>query len=274
MHEEVSYGYKKVPSWKKRRLILDHFDAIARRYDLADTLLSFGLHFYWRRKALQRLRLKPGDTVLDLCAGTADFALLAAQAVGPKGKVVVCDISRLMMVAGQQKAVRARVADRIYWVQGDAEQMGFDCHSFDAVIVGYGIRNFVFLEQGVREIYRVLKKGGKFMAMEFSIPQTPWIRTVYHYYSFKIIPSAGKLITGKAEPFYYLAESIRVFPPPDQIQALLTAHALVNVKFERLTDGLAVLYYGEKHETYKLPMLSDSYGINPSFRRRSHGRQV
>jgi demethylmenaquinone methyltransferase / 2-methoxy-6-polyprenyl-1,4-benzoquinol methylase len=246
MHEEVSYGYKKVPPWKKRRLILNHFDAIARRYDLADTLLSFGLHFYWRRKALQRLKMKPGDTVLDLCAGTGDFALLAAKAVGPKGKAVVCDISRLMMVEGQQKAVRARVEERIHWVQGDAEQMGFDRDSFDAVIVGYGIRNLVFLEQGVREIYRVLKNGGKFMAMEFSIPKTPWIRALYHYYSFKIIPAAGKLITGKAEPFYYLAESIRVFQPPDQIKALLTANAFINVKFEQLTNGLAVLYYGEK----------------------------
>jgi demethylmenaquinone methyltransferase / 2-methoxy-6-polyprenyl-1,4-benzoquinol methylase len=146
------------------------------------------------------------------------------------------------------KAVRARVKERIHWVQGDAEQMGFDSDSFDAVIVGYGIRNLVFLEQGVREIYRVLKNGGKFMAMEFSIPKTPWVRALYHFYSFKIIPAAGKLITGKAEPFYYLAESIRVFPSPDQIKALLTANAFINAKFEQLTNGLAVLYYGEKHD--------------------------
>jgi demethylmenaquinone methyltransferase / 2-methoxy-6-polyprenyl-1,4-benzoquinol methylase len=248
MHNEVSYGYQKVPSWKKRRLILDHFDDISRRYDLADTLLSFGMHFYWRRKALQRLRLKPGDTVLDLCAGTADFAIMAAEAVGPKGKVVVCDISRLMMAAGQQKAIRARVMDRISWVQGDAEKMGFDCNSFDAVIVGYGIRNFVFLEQGLREIYRILKNGGKLMAMEFSVPQNKWIRALYHIYSFNIIPAAGKLITGTSEPFYYLAESIRVFPAPDQIRDILTANLFINADFERLTNGLAVLYSGEKRE--------------------------
>jgi demethylmenaquinone methyltransferase / 2-methoxy-6-polyprenyl-1,4-benzoquinol methylase len=248
MHKEVSYGYKKIPSSEKRRLVRGHFDTIARRYDLADALLSFGLHFYWRKCALKRLGLKPGDTVLDLCAGTADFALLAAKAVEPTGKVVVCDISRLMMIAGQQKIAGTRFDDRIHWVQGDAEQMSFDSGSFDAVIIGYGIRNLVNLEQGLREIYRVLKNRGKLMAMEFSVPQNQWIRAMYHLYSFKIMPAAGKLITGTSEPFYYLAESIRVFPDPDQIRDLLTANLLINADFERLANGLAVLYYGEKHE--------------------------
>jgi demethylmenaquinone methyltransferase/2-methoxy-6-polyprenyl-1,4-benzoquinol methylase len=246
MREEVSYGYKRIHPSEKRRLILGHFDAIARHYDLADALLSFGMHFYWRRRAMRRLELKPGHTVLDLCAGTADFGVRAAGMVGPAGKVVVCDISRLMMVAGQQKAARAHIEKRIHWVQGDAERMGFDSESFDAVIVGYGIRNFVFLEEGVREIYRVLKNGGKFMVMEFSIPKTAWIRDLYHLYSFKIMPIAGKLITGTAEPFYYLAESIRVFPAPDRVRALLIAGGFANVNFELLTNGLAVLYYGEK----------------------------
>lgn len=248
MREEVSYGYKKILPSEKRRLILGHFDSIARNYDLVDTLLSFGMHFYWRRRVMQRLKLKPGQVVLDLCAGTADFGVLASRVVGPRGKVVVCDISRLMMVAGQEKAARARVEKRIHWVQGDAERMGFDNEAFDAVIVGYGIRNFVFLEQGVREIYRVLKNGGKFMAMEFSIPKTAWVRDLYRLYSFKIMPVAGKLITGTAEPFYYLAESIRVFPAPEQIRALLTANGFTNADFERLTNGFAVLFYGEKRE--------------------------
>ena len=246
MREEVSYGYKKIAASEKRRLILGHFETIAGRYDLADALLSFGLHFYWRQRVLRRLKLKPGDTVLDLCAGTADFAVMAAGMVGPVGKAVVCDISRAMMIAGQQKVVRAGVADRVHWVQGDAERMGFAGKSFDAVIVGYGIRNFVFLEKGIREIRRVLKNDGKFVAMEFGIPETPWLRALYHFYSFKIMPAAGKLITGTADPFHYLAESIRVFPAPDRVRALMTASGMVNVDSERLTGGLAVLYYGEK----------------------------
>jgi len=246
MGKEVSYGYKKVSAPEKRRLIQGHFDAIARRYDLADTLLSFGLHFFWRRRALSRLGLRPGDKVLDLCAGTADFAVLAARQVGTTGTVLACDISREMMEVGRKKAARAGVEKQIHWVQGDAEQMGFARDSFDAVIVGYGIRNFVFLEQGLREIYRALKPGGKFMAMEFSIPKTAWVRALYRVYSFKIMPGAGRLITGTADPFYYLAESIRVFPAPDQIRDMLTSCGFAKAGFERLSNGLAMLHFGEK----------------------------
>lgn len=240
------YGYQKIPAWEKRRLIRGHFETIARRYDLADALLSFGLHFLWRRRAMHRLHLHPGSRVLDVCAGTGDFALLAARAAGPEGRVVACDISRAMMGAGRDKAARAHVADRVFWVQGDAEQMGLARDSFDAVLVGYGIRNFVFLEQGLEEIGRVLRPGGRLVAMEFSIPTTAWFRTLYHFYSFKILPRAGKLITGTAEPFRYLAESVRVFPPPEQVQELMTEKGFVNAAFERVSNGLAVIYSGEK----------------------------
>jgi demethylmenaquinone methyltransferase / 2-methoxy-6-polyprenyl-1,4-benzoquinol methylase len=246
MSREVSYGYKKILPEEKRRLIQEHFDTIAHRYDLADALLSFGLHFLWRRQALQWLGLKPGDTVLDLCGGTADFAVLAAATVAPAGKVVVCDISPMMMTAGQRKADKAGVTPHIEWVVGDAEEMGFENESFDAVIVGYGIRNFVCLEKGLAEIQRVLKTNGRFLAMEFTIPKATWLKAVYHFYSFRIMPAAGKLITGTADPFHYLAESIRVFPPPARIQTLMIANGFANAGFELLSNGLAVLYHGNK----------------------------
>ncbi len=248
MNAYSSYGYKKIPATEKSRLILDHFESIAWRYDLADNILSFGLHFFWRRRAIRRLGIKPGDTVLDLCAGTGDFAILSAKSISQTGKVVALDISRMMMLVGQQKAAKAGLKNSVYWIQGDAERMSFARQSFDAVIVGYGIRNFVFLERGLREIYRVLKPAGKFIAMEFSLPRTAWIRFMYHYYSFKFMPWAGRLITGSAEPFQYLAESIRVFPSPVQVRKLLTTIGFVNVSFERLSNGLAALYSGEKSE--------------------------
>lgn len=246
MTRYTSYGYKRIPAWQKRRLILGHFETIARRYDLADALLSFGLHFLWRRRAMHRLHLHPGARVLDLCAGTGDFALLAARAAGPEGRVVACDISRAMMAAGRDKAARAHVGHRVFWVQGDAERMGLARESFDAVLVGYGIRNFVFLEQGLEEISRVLRPGGRLVAMEFSVPRTAWFRTIYHHYSFQILPRAGKLITGAAEPFRYLAESVRVFPAPEQIQKLMTEKGFAKAAYEPLSNGLAVIYSGEK----------------------------
>ncbi len=246
MRKKVTYGYQNVLPEEKRGLILSHFEAIADRYDLADTLLSFGLHFFWRRRALQILNLKHGDKVLDLCSGTGDFALSAARSVGAGGITVACDISRQMMLAGQKKACRHGLHKSIEWIQGDAEEMGFSDDSFDAVVVGYGIRNFVFLEHGLEEIFRVLKSGGKFMAMEFSIPKNVWLKRLYGYYSFKVLPRAGKMITGTSEPFNYLAESIRVFPPPEKVLDLLSAAGMKNPGFVLLNNGLAVLFYAEK----------------------------
>jgi len=246
--ETSSYGYTTLPASKKRRLVRDHFEAIARRYDLADTLLSFGLHLLWRRRALRRLRLELGETVLDLCSGTGDFAVLAARAVGPEGRVLAADFSGAMMRIGRAKAARADVADRLSWVRTDAEQMGLARESFDAVIVGYGLRNFVSLKKGLVDIHRVLKPGGRFVAMEFSIPKTAWIRLLYHLYSFRVLPPAGKLICGTSAPFQYLAESVRVFPDPDRIRLQLTELGFEGAGFERLHDGLAVLYSGTKAE--------------------------
>ncbi|GAB6060786.1 bifunctional demethylmenaquinone methyltransferase/2-methoxy-6-polyprenyl-1,4-benzoquinol methylase UbiE [Desulfonatronum parangueonense] len=246
MPEQVSYGYAKIPSSEKRRRVLGHFETIAHRYDLADALLSFGLHFFWRRRALRRLNLRQGERVMDLCGGTGDFAIMAARAVGPTGQVIVCDFSRTMMDRGRRKAARAGLDDSIQWVQGDAMHLGIARDSFSAVIVGYGIRNFVFLEQGLGEIRRVLKPEGRFLAMEFSIPQSSWLRRLYHFYSFRIMPRAGRLITGTAEPFHYLAESIRVFPAPARVQEILTKNGFGRADHELLSNGLAVLYTGHK----------------------------
>lgn len=242
MASQVPYGYQTVSTAEKRRRVLGHFQDIAQRYDLADTLLSGGLHHVWRRRAIQRLRLQPGDRVLDLCGGTGDFAVLAARKVGTSGTVVVCDISPAMMAAGKGKAQRAGVLDRIDWVQGDAERMGFVDESFDVVVVGYGVRNFVSLENGMREILRVLRVRGRFLAMEFSIPESFVLRRLYHLYSFHVMPWAGRLITGTDAPFRYLAESIRVFPAPESFQAMLTGYGFQDAEFERLSNGLAVLY--------------------------------
>ena len=242
MPSQVPYGYQSLSPGEKRRRVLDHFQAIAQRYDLADTLLSGGLHLFWRRRAMRMLRPRPDDRILDLCGGTGDFAVLAAREMGPFGTVVVCDISPAMMAVGKHKARRAGVEERIHWVQGDAERMGFTDQYFDKVIVGYGVRNFVSLENGLCEISRVMRTGGALLVMEFSIPSSPLLRRLYHLYSFHVMPRAGRLITGTDAPFRYLAESIRVFPAPERFQALLVEYGFRDASFERLSNGLAVLY--------------------------------
>ena len=196
----VSFGFRRVSEEEKRKLVDDHFDSIASKYDWMNTVLSFGLHYLWKRVAVRMSGIKAGDKVLDVCGGTADLALLAADLVGGKGNVIVYDINESMMRRGQAKAAASRFSERILFVQGDAERISFPDDSLDAVMVGFGIRNFVHLQEGLREMHRVLKKGGSFTCLEFSRPGPAWFRALYHFYSFVIMPLAEKSSLEPARP--------------------------------------------------------------------------
>lgn len=244
--EDVSFGYKSVSAPEKRRLVSAQFDPIARRYDLADALLSFGLHFHWKRWGIDQLALKEGERVLDVCGGTGDLAVLAAACVAPLGRAFVYDFNRPMMHAGRAKVRRSRFAGSILFVEGDAESLSFPDAVFDAVTVGFGIRNLVHLDQGLGEMHRVLKRGGRLMILEFSLPVHAWLRRLYDFYSFKVMPLGARIICGTGGPFRYLAESIRVFDPPERVAERLKNAGFSDVRPQRLMDGIAVVYLARR----------------------------
>jgi demethylmenaquinone methyltransferase/2-methoxy-6-polyprenyl-1,4-benzoquinol methylase len=244
--DRVSFGYRQVSPEEKRRLVREQFDPIAATYDRVDAVLSAGLDSRWRKKGIRLLGLKRGDRVLDLCGGTGDFALLAAERTAPDGRTVICDFNRAMMEAGRVKISRLPHSGRISFIQGDAESMSFSAGAFEAITLGFGLRNFVFTDLGLREMHRVLKPGGKILILEFSLPRRNWERALYHFYSFWVMPVIGRLISGAAGPYRYLAESIRVFPPPEEVAATIERAGFGEVKFCRLTAGLAVLYLARK----------------------------
>jgi demethylmenaquinone methyltransferase/2-methoxy-6-polyprenyl-1,4-benzoquinol methylase len=244
--EKFPFGYRTVGAEEKKRLVHDQFTPIAGTYDRADALLSFGLHFLWKRATVRRLGLGPGDGVLDVCGGTADLALLAAKVLGPSGLAVVYDFNRAMMETGRRKRARSRNGGVIRFVQGDAEHLSFQTSSFDAVTIGFGLRNLVDLGLGLNEIIRVLKPGGRFAALEFSLPRRRWQRSLYAFYSFRIMLPAARLITGTEGPFRYLAESIRVFDPAEKVAGRLATAGFVDITFRLLTFGIAVVYFGRK----------------------------
>ena len=231
---------------EKAELVTAHFSSIARKYDFMNTLLSGGLHYVWKRQAVQMLAIQPGNRVIDVCGGTADLAILAGRQVGPAGKVVLYDMNLDMIETGRPKISRKDLQARIVHVQGDAERISARDESFDVAMVGFGIRNLTHVEKGFQEMHRVLRPGGKLMCLEFSKPSAPWFRKLYDLYSFSIMPLVGQLLTGSRQAYTYLPESIRLFPEPDQLSAMLERIGFHSVTYRRLTNGIAVVHLGVK----------------------------
>jgi demethylmenaquinone methyltransferase / 2-methoxy-6-polyprenyl-1,4-benzoquinol methylase len=228
----------------KARLVQRHFSAIAAKYDLANDILSFGLQRGWKRTAVRLLELKPGDAVLDVCGGTADLSLLAAGPAGPAGRLLVYDFNREMLDVGRGKAARTAGGDRIFFIQGDAEEIALPDGSVDAAIVGFGIRNLSRLEKGLQEMHRVLKPGGRLVCLEFSQPPVRWFRRLYDLYSGAAIPLVGKLLAGSREAYAYLTTSIRAFPSPEVLVEILQEIGFSQVTHRPLTQGIAVIHRG------------------------------
>ena len=240
------FGFEPIEARDKSDRVRRHFDSVAHVYDLMNTILSFGIHHHWKREAVRMLRLRPRDRVLDVCGGTGDLALLAAGQVGPAGRVVIYDINRLMLAAGLPKTTRPPWAGRIRHIQGDAEAISFPGASFDAAMVGFGIRNVTRMRRGFAEMHRVLRPGGRLMCLEFSQPAWPPFRTLYDAYSFLIMPLLGEVIAGSRKAYMHLPESIRSFPLPDELATLLREVGFEQVSFRRFTNGIAVAHLGVK----------------------------
>ena len=245
--EKTAYfGYRKVSEDEKSQWVLRHFNTVAKRYDLMNTLLSFGIHHLWKRTAIRIMNLNPGDRVLDVCGGTGDLAILAAGPVGPSGRVIIYDINLAMIEAGVRKATHLPLEERIWFVQGDAEHVSFPDGYFDAAMVGFGIRNVTHMDQGFKEMCRVLKPGGKMMCLEFSKPTSPLFRWLYDIYSFHMMPVLGEVIAGSSKAYLHLTESIRTFALPNELTAVLKQVGFSTVTERKLTNGIAMIHLAVK----------------------------
>ena len=240
------FGFENVPVDKKADRVRLHFDSVASTYDFGNTLLSFGIHYLWKRTAIRMTNIQPGDQVIDVCGGTGDLSVLALKALSGSGKVFLYDINRPMIETGRSKRTNASYRKRIEYIQGNAEQISFPNQTFDRAMVGFGIRNLTFMENGFKEMYRILKPGGTLMCLEFSRPASPFFRRLYDFYSFQIMPWLSLIMVGSKAPYTYLPESIRLFPLPDELSSILSEIGFTHIRFRRLTNGIAVIHIATK----------------------------
>jgi demethylmenaquinone methyltransferase/2-methoxy-6-polyprenyl-1,4-benzoquinol methylase len=247
-HRSTYFGFEQIPEEVKEDRVRQHFNSVASYYDFMNTILSFGIHYLWKQKAVRLLNVASGEWLLDLCGGTGDLALKAARAVGKSGGVVLYDINWDMMAAGRSRIQQSVWGKRIFYTQGNAEQIALMDSSVDSAMVGFGIRNVTHMEKGFAEMYRVLKPGGKMLCLEFSKPNNPVFRCLYDFYSFYIMPILGQVIAGSRKAYTHLPESIRMFPLPDELSALLMQIGFSEVRYWRLTNGIAVIHLAIKGE--------------------------
>ncbi|MBX9843448.1 MAG: bifunctional demethylmenaquinone methyltransferase/2-methoxy-6-polyprenyl-1,4-benzoquinol methylase UbiE [Xanthobacteraceae bacterium] len=241
---QADFGYRRVPLADKQGLVDDVFHSVARRYDLMNDLMSGGLHRAWKDAlvtAVNPSKSRP-FAVLDLAGGTGDVAFRIAAKGGKGTRVTVADINAEMLAVGRERAEKAGHA--VAFMEANAEKLPFADKSFDAVTIAFGIRNVPRIDVALGEIHRVLKTGGHFLCLEFSSVDVPGLDRLYDLYSFNVIPQIGRAVTGDAEAYKYLVESIRKFPQPAKFADMIRGAGFRRVTFTRLTGGVVALHSG------------------------------
>ncbi|MBV9892071.1 MAG: bifunctional demethylmenaquinone methyltransferase/2-methoxy-6-polyprenyl-1,4-benzoquinol methylase UbiE [Rhizobacter sp.] len=240
---DTHFGYSTVAEEAKAGRVRGVFDSVARRYDLMNDLMSFGLHRAWKAYAVAVARIRPGDVVLDVAAGAGDLARAFADRVGPRGLVVHSDINESMLRQGRDRLLDDGVI--VPALLCDAESLPFAAGTFDVVSVAFGLRNMTHKEKALAEMARVLKPGGRLLVLEFSKIAAP-LAKAYDWYSFNVLPRVGRIVAGDADSYRYLAESIRVHPDQETLKAMMKTAGFGHVDVHNMSAGAVALHVGIK----------------------------
>jgi demethylmenaquinone methyltransferase/2-methoxy-6-polyprenyl-1,4-benzoquinol methylase len=221
------------------------FDRIAGVYDLMNSVMTAGLHHRWRERAADRAALETGSAALDVCCGTGDLALELAARVGEDGHVVGCDFAERMLDVAREKAAAAQAGDRVRFEWADALALPYEDGSFDAVTVGFGVRNLADLDRGLAEMTRVLRPGGRLVVLEITQPRRPPLSTFFSLWFDRLVPLLGSF-AGDPEAYSYLPESVKRFPPPEGLALAMDRAGLGEVRYTILAGGIIAIHSGER----------------------------
>ncbi len=241
--KQVDFGYRAVPESEKEEDVKEVFESVAKRYDLMNDVLSFGLHRVWKRTCVSLSGAVEGQKVLDIASGTCDMAIRFGEVVGKSGEVWATDINHEMIKEGTKrlKAVGCKAHVAIC----DCEALPFEDNYFDIAVVSFGLRNMTHKDRALKEMMRVVRPGGRVVVLEFS---RCWkiFKPFYDLYSFKLMPWLGQKIAGDAESYRYLAESIRMHPDQETLAGIMEEVGLDRVTWKNMTFGVCALHIGLK----------------------------
>ncbi|HEV7320901.1 MAG TPA: bifunctional demethylmenaquinone methyltransferase/2-methoxy-6-polyprenyl-1,4-benzoquinol methylase UbiE [Ensifer sp.] len=245
---ETSFGFRNVGAGEKQPLVNDVFHKVAKRYDIMNDVMSAGLHRAWKDAMIASLNppRREGYKTLDVAGGTGDIAFRIIEASDRKAHATVLDINGSMLAVGAERAEKKKLSANLDFVEANAEELPFEANSFDAYTIAFGIRNVPRIDVALKEAYRVLKRGGRLLVLEFSEVEMPLLDRFYDAWSFNAIPKFGKLITGDEAPYQYLVESIRKFPNQKDFAAMIKEAGFSRVSFTNYTGGIAALHSGWK----------------------------
>jgi demethylmenaquinone methyltransferase/2-methoxy-6-polyprenyl-1,4-benzoquinol methylase len=242
--DTTHFGYREVSYQEKTSLVHDVFSSVAGKYDLMNDLMSLGIHRLWKRDFIANSGIRMGQQVLDLAGGTGDITALLSRRVGARGRVVLTDINDDMLKLGRQRLEDRGVSGNVEYALVNAEQLPFAGGTFDAVTMAFGLRNVTDKDAALREMYRVLRPGGRALILEFSRLRVDGLKKIYDRYSFDVLPLLGRLVANDADSYRYLAESIRQHPPQEELAAMMQQAGFDQVGFRDLSAGIVAIHSG------------------------------
>jgi demethylmenaquinone methyltransferase/2-methoxy-6-polyprenyl-1,4-benzoquinol methylase len=238
------FGYQEVPLDSKTGMVREVFSSVARKYDLMNDFMSLGVHRLWKRDFVANSGVRKGDRVLDLAGGTGDISRLLHQRVGSNGVVVLTDINADMLAIGRSRMEDQGIVGNMLYGLVNAEQLPFADRSFDAVTIAFGLRNVTDQNAALREMFRVLRPGGRALILEFSRVREEHLAKLYEHYSFSVLPLLGRVVANDEDSYRYLAESIRKHPPQEELAVMMTSAGFEQVRFRDLTGGIVAIHSG------------------------------
>ena len=248
-NNKTHFGFKEVDRDQKSNLVKDIFSNVAKKYDLMNDLMSAGTHRLWKNNMINCIDFFDNIKIIDVAGGTGDIAFRIAKKAQEKNlnyQIEVVDINPQMLEVGRSRAVDMNLFSHLNFVENDGENLKFADESFDVFTIAFGIRNFTNIDKGLREAHRVLKKGGKFICLEFSKVEDIFLQKIYDTYSFKIIPKIGEFILKDHDSYQYLVESIRKFPDQKSFTKLIENAGFSRVGYQNLTFGACAIHWGFK----------------------------